>query len=463
MLREHTHVNENRQTETRPTRKARKPMVRIVEGVLAAVLILGLVASWLIVSQRFHTSTAGSVLLQRHLSRDLYPNPYSQWSWSPDGKQLILTNFGQPSYLHQTDNVYVWDIATNTFTKTLSFTDGDAKTFGITTMSLDGSYVGHVKDDLLQVWDTRTGRTVLTYKNDVTLSDTEWSSDGRYIAAIDRANIVRVWDIKGGTTSIACVVDLHPSDATPISIRWSPDSKHLLVSYTGGPIQIWDPFTETKLQTIVDTTLGVASWLDATRIMVSALFDPVTAPKASTSIRVWDALTGHKLVTYTGHTMVPTQFQYSTDKRRIFSISSDEYLLWDTTTGKTILRIPKGGVLGIPSLSPDGTFVEATDGIDTIQIWDATTGNSVANYHVDSSLLPSGNNSRDSVSWFDEKSLISEKQNGEVHIFDALTGQVRYSFDVHISKTSYLEWSSDHKKIVVVLDNGTVEILQGID
>ncbi len=452
MLREHTYVNENRQTETRPTRKAHKPMIRIVEGILAAVLILGLVASWLIVSQRFHTSTAGTVLLQQHLSGTFAT------VWSSDGKQIVLSNFGEPAYFHQTDDVYVWDIATNKLTKTLSVKDADAQAPG--DIMLTDKYVSQAKDNLLRVWDTRTGRAIITYRDAVTLSNVEWSSDNRYIATNDHTGIVRIWNVETGKTAMVFTTGLQSNNSTPTSIAWSPDNKRLLVSYEGSPIQIWDPFTGTKLQSMKDTATGVAGWLNATKIMVADLFPAQSNPRANTSIRVWDAVTGRKLITYTGHTTMPKLF-YSIDGRHVLSFSNRENLLWDSTTGKTILRIPSDASLDGPHLSPDGKFVEASDGINTVQIWDATTGKRVANYHVNSNLL--SNVGTDTTTWFDPQNLISVKQNGEVRIFDAMTGQVRYSFDLHTHTAPYLQWSPDHETIAVALDNRTVEIVQGID
>jgi WD40 repeat protein len=239
---------------------------------------------------------------------------------------------------------------------------------------------------------------------------------------------------------------------------WSTSSERLIVGYADGTLQTWNPLTGTKLQSIKETTAPTISWLDTSRIMVSDTQSSL-ASNQNTSVRVWNVITGRKLFTYMGHTKVPDAFKFSPDRKRVLSTSNLESLLWDSTTGKTILRIPTGESLGKPSLSPEGKFVEATDGTDALHIWDATTGDTVAYYHVNHDI-PIYN--ADYTYWLNENSLVVVR-GGKIWILDPMTGQVRYSFDLHTYTPPYLQWSSDYKKIAVTLDDGTVEILQGIN
>jgi WD40 repeat protein len=243
---------------------------------------------------------------------------------------------------------------------------------------------------------------------------------------------------------------------------WSTSDERLLVGYDDSTLQIWNPLTSAELQSIQEAPAPlVISWLDTSRIMVSdAETSPSSNQKKDTSIRVWDAVTGHKLVTYTAHTAIPDTFDTSPDGRRVLSTSNRESLLWDSTTGKTILHIPTGESLRRPSFSPNGEFVEDASGTNAIRIWDATTGKTVANYHVSSNLAPIYN--VDSIYWLNENSLVVVR-GGKIWILAPMTGQVRYSFDLHTPTAPYLQWSTDYKKIAATLDNGTVEIVQGID
>ena len=91
--------------QTKPRR-----LRHIAEGVLAALIIAGLVASWLVIQQRLHPSqgAASTPLLAISWSRGLV---------LPCGRQIANTSVSLPILLLAGETVLVWNRATGQVTK----------------------------------------------------------------------------------------------------------------------------------------------------------------------------------------------------------------------------------------------------------------------------------------------------------------------------------------------------------
>ena len=64
----------------------------------------------------------------------------------------------------------------------------------------------------------------------------------------------------------------------------------------------------------------------------------IASASRDTTVQVWDAATGHRLLTYRGHTDEVFGVAWSPEGKRLASASADGIVqVWDAQTGRTLL------------------------------------------------------------------------------------------------------------------------------
>ena len=101
------------------------------------------------------------------------------------------------------------------------------------------------------------------------------------------------------------------------------------------------------------------------------------------AMRLWDAINGGQVLTFTRHTACVKSVVFSPDGSRIASCSSDgTFKLWDAKTGNIVATLDRdSGVVQSVAFSPDGAQI-ASGGHrpQTIKLWDAKTGDNLATF-----------------------------------------------------------------------------------
>jgi hypothetical protein len=153
-----------------------------------------------------------------------------------------------------------------------------------------------------------------------------FSSDGKLLAAGDRAGEVRVWNSASG--QLVHQLNPPPESGTFFatrSLRFSPDSA-LLACGQNGQVLIWDTVT----------------WKEVGKLgeHAGAVFDLAFAPDGRTlatacwdaKVRLWEVATWEKRRQFEGHRGRLFHADFSPDGRTLASGSSNgEVLLWDVT------------------------------------------------------------------------------------------------------------------------------------
>ena len=186
--------------QTKPRR-----LRHITEGVLAALIIAGIVASWLVIQQRLHPSQGSTAvpLLAYHGNVD------GPAIWSSDSKYLSILTDSTPAG----ETVLVWNRATGQLTKHMLHTLLAQSEEHKGVFAPDGKHLAFVEIDVshkvaVQVWDVIAWRRILT----TSLSsphgylDVYWSPDSTRLVIPNEDGTIQVWDVVTGHELATCHV-----------------------------------------------------------------------------------------------------------------------------------------------------------------------------------------------------------------------------------------------------------------
>ena len=94
------------------------------------------------------------------------------------------------------------------------------------------------------------------------------------------------------------------------------------------------------------------------------------------TLKLWDATSGHPILSLAGHTDSVRACAFSSDGRSILSASDDGTLkLWDAASGRPILSL-EGHTTWVRAcaFSPDGRSILSASSDGTLKLWDASSG-----------------------------------------------------------------------------------------
>jgi WD40 repeat protein len=189
--------------------------------------------------------------------------------------------------------------------------------------TLDGNRLAlatlRADDNLIELFETRTGRCLDHFKSPMGADNLEFSSDGQLLAFCGD-NSGALWDTVAGR-----LVRTLPGHKDRVrSIRFSPDQK------------------------IVVTT----SW--------------------DHTVRLWDAATGKQLVVLTSHMSAVLDCVFSPDGRTLVTGSDDRSIkFWNLVTFREAASIQLNASVWFLAFSPDGKILAANNGDEGIRCWPA--------------------------------------------------------------------------------------------
>lgn len=280
-------------------------------------------------------------------------------------------------------------------------------------------------DGTVRVWDTASGKELLTLKAHVPfpallgVTEVAFSPEGdRLLSCGDRT--VKLWNAETG--ALEKTIQGHTSPV--MGAAFSCDGKKI-VSVSSQPentIRVWDAATDQELfaRKFVEygRGSGVAFSPDGTQIVCvsesqSTLFDSTTgapirdlplrgdwSPKVlfspdgrrvASPLKIAETATGQEILTLVTHTgaNATSNVAFSADGKTIAcGDGSGALLIWDADSGKELAKIfgNPGPVLGV-AFSPDGKFLVTgcaqpgtPPGHGQVKLWDVATGEEVRTF-----------------------------------------------------------------------------------
>ena len=335
-----------------------------------------------------HTLVLWDVATQKPLRQWSVPSTsISSMRFSPDGKILASISAG---------NVLLWDVATG---KRLHDWPGHLSSLTWVGVAPEGNSLLSIsrQEGKLNQWDMHTGRLLHSLPlDDSALRGFVRSSGGKYAASSPSEGSLKVWQLPEGRVIRELAVESPASDLSKpviLSLQLSSDGTQLAAvarrheTRTRFPsiVHVWDVATGKQL---------VNRRLDVERNSFNFAFSPdgqtLVIPRQEDFI-LQDVRTGQERLHLKGHLGVPASF--SADGQILSAVmykprdpgnrlglgrSRDEIEsvgFWELATGQHIGQV-KTGPVAATNFAPGGRLL-ATAGTDALVLWDTATGKAV--------------------------------------------------------------------------------------
>jgi WD40 repeat protein len=154
--------------------------------------------------------------------------------------------------------------------------------------------------------------------------------------------------------------------------------------------------------------------------------------------------TTRALMTYRGHSSKVHALAWSPDGRSIASSGEDETIqVWEASSGQRILTYHTNALQ--PSAlawSPDGYYIASAGGLfaETVQVWEAATGQRASDY----ATYDKHSEQVQAIAWSpDGRYIASAGDDNTIHTWDALTGRTITIYRSHSSSVRALAWTRE--------------------
>ncbi|HUE75052.1 MAG TPA: serine/threonine-protein kinase [Pirellulaceae bacterium] len=325
--------------------------------------------------------------------------------FSPDGKWVASCSL----------EIKIWDATTGVAKVTI----GD-QSFGFSVPILGDDpclafspdltmLAGKSSDDNLTVWDTVSGRELITYHGDNSgVSGLAFNREGTEILSISSRNSIHVWDVCNRPESISLkrVNDRNQSRPQPI-------------------------------------------WCKAIDPEANRVFG-----ESDNSLLEWNMTTGHMTRSYSGLEYI-SEAAESADGRRVAGIgNSSQLIVWDTVNGEQIRSVKQDaeGAFTCLAISPNGEHIVSSWRGWTLQVWNVSTGEEVATMRGHIDFLACVAYSPDG------KRIVSGGSDRIVRVWEAATGQEVIKLEGHQGRVSCVAFSPDNKQVISGGDDGVVKV-----
>ena len=208
------------------------------------------------------------------------------------------------------------------------------------------------------------------------VTDLDFSADGRYLAAARQRRPAGAEAVWSDPSSVA-VWDLRHLDRPPHVMRTEAGTQGIVLSpdgrtvYTSLPLTAYDVATGRTVWATKHESWLVLDVSPDGKLLASEIHDDESSSSKSGPIRLTDARTGETQRILRGHEDQPFDIRFSSDGRRLASVSTaGELIVWNVSTGKPLVTEDTSEGSFSVSFSPDGRRVYTGGDAGLLRTWD---------------------------------------------------------------------------------------------
>lgn len=371
------------------------------------------------------------------------PGAITSIAVSPNGKTLAAVSDVFPI-------VKLWDTETGREILTLK---SPTRLFPSVAFSADGkSLIAVILDGSRKIWDGATAKEISSLQLNVSnnsLSRMRLSPDGKILAmgSGDYKGDVNLLDVAKGEE----IKRLKGNIGIVISLAFSPDSKTLAMSSGDKKVKLWDVTTGQELGTLneqanVSMTLG-------SPMAFSPDGNTLAIGNNDGTIKLWRFTAGQKITTLNGHSGTVTSLAFSLDGETLASGSMDGTVrLWSVTAGQELATIKKHvDVVWTVKLLPDGKTLVTAGRDSTIKLWDLATIQKSTSLKAHSSRV-------NSMAFSPDGRTLVTAGDRAAKLWDMTTGRRIGDFVGHTGVVHTSGFSSDGKRLITGSGDRTAKL-----
>ena len=277
----------------------------------------------------------------------------SDFAFSPDGSRLA---FGS-----KTGSLHLLEAGSGTL---LATSEGHEDGITSVAWSPDGSaFATAATDGTLGLWDGSSGQSMATLAGHSERANAvAWSADGQRLASASDDKTVRVWNVASG----ALLTTLEGHTGSVSSVAWSPTGNTLASGADDTKLRLWDGITGESLAVReADGWLSLVAWSpDGSRLLSAGWGD-------GTSTRLWDARDQTLIAELPYHRALLMHMTWSPDGTRLASAAEDgKVRLWNGLTGERLITLegPEDEINQV-AWGPDGTKLATGSDDGSLRVW----------------------------------------------------------------------------------------------
>ncbi|GLF95036.1 nSTAND1 domain-containing NTPase [Streptomyces yaizuensis] len=437
---EHTFLTASQNHRLTTIRRA-----RVLNSVLACVLVLALLTAGIALWQRQNARTAEQRALtaQRTAeSRQAAAHSAALFPKDPDLASLLAVHAYRTS--PTTEAIVSLNKAADR--PLIRSSTGHSREVWEAAFSRDGRRLVTVDDTGgTLLWDTGSGRNRRVAGNGARAM-AALSPDGRILASLSRHGTLRLRDVDSNRVR---TIRTGHSEMTRL-LLFSPDGRTLATGALDHTVRLWDASTG-KLRAVLTRDEERSRGSDETFTPDGRFF--VTAAPGAGKVRLWDVRTGRLGVELIGHRGGVAKVEFSPDGRTVATAGFNGSVRLTDVASDQSLVLPVGKIegAGAHGFSPDGRlFATAAPGAGKIRLWDVRTGK----------LRVELTGHRDGVARVafspDGRTVATAGLDGNIRLSDVASGRSLVVLNGHTGVAHLMKFSRDGRTLMSVGSEGTV-------
>ena len=252
------------------------------------------------------------------------------------------------------------------------------------------------------------------------------------------------------------LLDLNQHTEGVHAVGWSPDGQEIATASSDHTVKVWNALTGNLVCTYTsDDEIYALAWSPNSKLIASGGND--------NTVHIWNATNCSTNSTYANHTEIGpvASIAWSSNGTSIASggwgdNSDNTAQIWNVTTGKILLTIaPFADVVSSIAWSHNGQEIAVGSWDSNTQVWNVQNGQQIRNYNDGSGY----NNPVNAVAWSPNgRYLALGKNNSTVEVIDTITSKIVCTYTQHTDAVNTVAWSPDGKYIASGGNDKTVRV-----